>query len=319
MRNFSELSEQEVLALAISLEEDDELTYENYAHYLKDTYPTTADLFRGMAKEESGHRRRLIELYQKRFGEFIPLIRRTDVRGFMPRSSIWLERPLGLDHIREQAAVMELESRRFYRRAAKQANDASMRQLLNDLASEEMKHEQEALALQTGLFTPEADIEEKKTEQKLFLLQVVQPSLVGLIDGSVSTLAPIFAAALATQSSHAALLVGLAASVGAGISMGFTEAASDNGSLTGRGSPWLRGSITGIMTALGGLGHTLPFLIRNFHLALLLAIALVFIELFTIAWIRKRYMQTPFFSAVFQVIVCGVLVFLSGILIGTYA
>lgn len=317
MRNFSELNAQEILALAISLEEDDELTYENYAHYLKENYPTTADLFRGMAKEESGHRRRLIELYQRRFGEFIPLIRRTDIRGFMPRSSIWLDRPLGLDQIREQAAVMELESRRFYRTAAKQTNDASIRQLLNDLASEEMKHEQEALSLKQGLFTPEAEAEEKKTEHKLFLLQVVQPGLVGLMDGSVSTLAPIFAAALATQSSHAALLVGLAASLGAGISMGFTEAASDNGSLTGRGSPWLRGMITGLMTTLGGLGHTLPFLIPHFHMALLVAILIVFVELFAIAWIRKRYMQTPFFSAMFQVVVCGVLVFLSGILIGS--
>lgn len=318
MRNFSELSEQEVLALAISAEEEDELIYENYAHYLKDSYPSTAMIFTAMAKEEGEHRHRLIELYRKRFGEFIPLIRRSDVRGFTPRSSIWLGQPLGLDKIRKQVAIMEFESRRFYRRAAQHTNDASMRQLLNDLATEESKHEIEALSLKADYLTPEADAEEKKTEHRLFLLQIIQPSLAGLMDGSVSTLAPIFAAALATKSSHDALLIGLAASVGAGISMGFTEAASDDGSLTGRGSPWLRGMMTGLMTTLGGLGHALPFLITNFHAALFIAMIVVFIELFSIAWIRKRYMDTPFFSAIFQVVIGGLLVFMSGILIGNF-
>ena len=233
MRNFSELTEQEVLALAISLEEDDELTYANYAEYLKDTYPNTAEIFRAMSLEERGHRHRLIELYRKRFGDFIPLIRRTDVRGFMPRTSIWLGRPLGLEKIRDQVEMMEMESLRFYRRAARQTRDASMRQLLDDLASEERRHEAQAETLIAKHLTPEAREEESKTERKLFLLQIVQPGLAGLMDGSVSTLAPIFAAALATHSSRDALLVGLAASIGAGISMAFAEAASDNGSLTG--------------------------------------------------------------------------------------
>lgn len=318
MRNFSDLTEQEVLALAISLEEDDELTYENYAEYLKNTYPSTANIFLDMAKEESGHRHRLIDLYRKRFGEFIPLIRRSDVRGFMPRKSIWLDQPLGLEKIRDQVEIMELESRRFYRNAARQTHDASMRQLLDDLATEEQKHEMKAEQLVAGYLTPEAREQESTTERRLFLLQIIQPGLAGLMDGSVSTLAPIFAAALATHSSFDALLVGLAASIGAGISMAFAEAASDNGSLTGRGNPALRGTVTGVMTTIGGLGHTLPFLIPNFQLALSIAIIIVLLELGAIAWIRNRYMDTPFLSAAFQVVVGGLLVFLSGIFIGHF-
>lgn len=316
MRNFSELNEQEVLALAISLEEDDERTYENYAHYLESSYPETAAVFTAMSEEESGHRHRLIELYRQKFGEFIPLIRRTDVRGFMPRSSIWLGQPLGLEKVREQVEAMEAESLRFYRRAARQAKDASLRQLLDDLASEERKHETKAEELVAEHLTPEVREEEGKIERKLFVLQIIQPGLAGLMDGSVSTLAPIFAAAIATHRSHDALLVGLAASIGAGISMAFAEAASDNGSLTGRGSPVLRGAVTGAMTALGGLGHTLPFLIPGFQAALTVAIIVVVFELAAIAWIRNRFMDTPFLSAAFQVVVGGFLVFLTGILIG---
>lgn len=316
MRNFSDLNEQEVLALAISLEEDDERTYDNYAHYLDASYPESATVFRVMSEEEAGHRRRLIELYRQRFGEFIPLIRRTDVRGFMPRSSIWLGQPLGLEKIREQAEAMEMESLRFYRRAARHTKDASLRQLLDDLASEERRHETKAEELVASHLTPEVREEEGKTERKLFVLQIIQPGLAGLMDGSVSTLAPIFAAAIATHRSHDALLVGLAASIGAGISMAFAEAASDNGSLTGRGSPVLRGAVTGAMTALGGLGHTLPFLIPEFHAALTVAMIVVLFELATISWIRNRYMDTPLLSAAFQVVVGGVLVFLTGILIG---
>lgn len=316
MRNFSELNEQEVLALAISLEEDDERTYDNYAHYLEASYPESAAVFRVMSEEEAGHRHRLIELYRQRYGEFIPLIRRTDVRGFMPRSSIWLGQPLGLEKIREQAEAMEMESLRFYRRAARHTKDASLRQLLDDLASEERKHETKAEELVAAHLTPEVREEESKTERKLFVLQIIQPGLAGLMDGSVSTLAPIFAAAIATHRSHDALLVGLAASIGAGISMAFAEAASDNGSLTGRGSPVLRGAVTGAMTTLGGLGHTLPFLIADFRAALSVAMIVVLFELAAISWIRNRWMDTPLLSAAFQVVVGGVLVFLTGILIG---
>jgi len=316
MRNFSELSEQEVLALAIALEEEDERTYDDYAHYLHGSYPDTAAVFAAMAKEESGHRRRLIDLYKSRYGEFVPMIRRTDVRGFMKRNSVWLGQPFGLEKIREQVEAMEMESLRFYRRAARQTKDASLRQLFDDLAAEERRHESKAETLVDEHLTPEAREEEEKTQRKLFLLQIVQPGLAGLMDGSVSTLAPIFAAALATHRSHDALLVGLAASIGAGISMAFAEAASDDGSLTGRGSPVLRGIVTGAMTALGGLGHTLPFLIADFRTALLIAVAVVACELAAISFIRNCFMDTPLLRAAFQVVAGGVLVFLTGILIG---
>jgi rubrerythrin len=316
MRNFSELNEQEVLALAIALEEEDERTYDDYAHFLQANYPDTAAVFAAMAQEESSHRRRLIELYKKRFGEFIPMIRRTDVRGFMKRGSVWVGRPFGLDKVREQVEAMEMESVRFYRRAARQTKDASLRQLFDDLAAEERRHESKAESLVDEHLTPQAREEEEKTQRKLFLLQIVQPGLAGLMDGSVSTLAPIFAAALATHKSHDALLVGLAASIGAGISMAFAEAASDDGSLTGRGSPVLRGIVTGAMTTLGGLGHTLPFLIPEFHTALVVAMIVVAIELAAISFIRNRYMDTPLLRAAFQVVVGGVLVFFTGVLIG---
>lgn len=316
MRNFSELNEREVLALAIALEEEDERTYDDYAHFLQGNYPDTSAVFAAMAKEESGHRRRLIDLYRARFGEFIPMIRRTDVRGFMKRNSVWLGQPFGIEKIREQVEAMEMESLRFYRRAARQTKDASLRQLFDDLAAEERRHESKAETLVDEHLTPQAREEEEKTQRKLFLLQIVQPGLAGLMDGSVSTLAPIFAAALATHRSHDALLVGLAASIGAGISMAFAEAASDDGSLTGRGSPVLRGIVTGAMTTLGGLGHTLPFLISDFRTALAVAVVVVACELAAISYIRNRFMDTPLLRAAFQVVVGGVLVFLTGILIG---
>lgn len=243
MNNFSELKEREVLALAIPLEEEDERTYDNYAHYLQQNYPQTAEVFRAMSKEESGHRRRLIDLYRKRFGEFIPMIRRSDVHGMMKRPSVWLGQPFGRDKVREQVEAMEMESLRFYRKAASQTNDASLRQLFNDLAAEERRHESKAESLVDRHLTPSARGNEDETQRKLFVLQIVQPGLAGLMDGSVSTLAPIFAAAFATHQSHDAFLVGLAASVGAGISMAFAEAASDDGSLTGRGSPVLRAAL----------------------------------------------------------------------------
>jgi rubrerythrin len=316
VKNFSELNEREVLALAIALEEEDERTYDDYAHFLHSNYPDTAAVYAAMGKEESAHRRRLIELYKRRFSEFIPMIRRTDVRGFMKRNSIWVGQPFGLERIREQVEAMEMESLRFYRRAARQTKDASLRQLFDDLAAEERRHESKAETLVDEHLTPEAREEEDKTQRKLFLLQIVQPGLAGLMDGSVSTLAPIFAAALATHKSHDALLVGLAASIGAGISMAFAEAASDDGSLTGRGSPVLRGIVTGVMTTLGGLGHTLPFIISDFRTALVLAMIVVGCELAAISYIRNRYMDTPLLRAAFQVVVGGVLVFFTGIIIG---
>jgi hypothetical protein len=149
------------------------------------------------------------------------------------------------------------------------------------------------------------------------VLQIIQPGLAGLMDGSVSTLAPVFAAAFATRNSWDAFLVGMAASVGAGISMGFAEAMSDDGVLSGRGKPLARGTVCGAMTTAGGIGHTVPFLIKNFNIAMAIAVVIVAIELAVIAWIRHRYMDTPLLAAAFQVIVGGVLVFIVGILIGS--
>jgi len=153
-------------------------------------------------------------------------------------------------------------------------------------------------------------------DRRRFVLQIVQPGLEGLMDGSVSTLAPVFAAALATRNSWTAFAVGLAATLGAGISMGFAEAVSDDGSITGRGHPWVRGLVCGVMTAIGGIGHTLPFLISNFRIAFVVAAIVVIVELISICWIRHHYMGTPAISAGLQVGLGGILVFLTGILIG---
>jgi erythrin-vacuolar iron transport family protein len=322
MRTFKSLTEQEVLALAISLEEEDARIYDDFADGLKESHPGQADQFRKMRAEEDGHRHRLLDLYRQRFGEHIPLIRRQDVQGFVRRRPVWLVRPLGLDAVRKQAETMELETKRFYEAAARQASDAGVRQLLGDLAEEERKHERMAEE-GLGSFEPE---EEEAARKRLFVLQVVQPGLAGLMDGSVSTLAPLFAASFATHNNRDTFVVGLAASLGAGISMGFAEALSDDGSPTGRGRPWVRGAVCGVMTALGGLGHTLPYLLPSdppgqssrywWNLATGIAVAVVAVELGVISWIRNHFMDTPLLSAIFQVVVGGVLVFLTGMLIG---
>ncbi len=317
MKDFSDLTEQELLALAIALEEEDNRTYSDLAEAMREAYPGTARMFAAMAGEEDGHRHRLLDLYREKFGDHIPLIRRQDVKGFVERKSVWLLRPLGLEKVRAQAELMEAESKRFYQRAARRSTDAAIRQLLGDLAAEERRHEARAEELQSEYVPAEVEEQEHESERRLFLLQIVQPGLAGLMDGSVSTLAPLFAAAFATRDSWQTLLVGLAAALGAGISMGFAEALSDNGSLTGRGSPLLRGAVCGVMTALGGLGHALPFLISDFRSATAVAIAVVAVELALIAWIRNRYMDTPLLAAAFQVVVGGLLVFGTGILIGS--
>jgi erythrin-vacuolar iron transport family protein len=317
MKKFHELTEREVLALAIALEEEDERVYAEYADGLRQDYPASAEMFEAMREEESGHRRRLIELYQKKFGEHIPLIRRQDVRGFVERPALWLSRPLRIEAVRKEASTMEVETRRFYERAAQRTQDASVRQLLDDLINEEREHEERALELDKEKLPANVKQEEELAQRRLFVLQIVQPGLAGLIDGSVSTLAPVFAAAFATTNSWDAFRVGLAASVGAGISMGFTEALSDDGSLTGRGHPWVRGLICGAMTALGGIGHTLPFLIHDFHRALWAASVVVVAELAGITWVRQRYMDSPWISAALQIGLGGVLVFITGVLIGS--
>ncbi len=315
-KNFKDLTEQEILALAISLEEDDGRIYADFAEGLRQDYPATAKILDEMRAEESEHRNNLIQMYRQRFGDHIPLIRRTEVKGFIKRRPIWLLRPLSVEQVRKQVEIMELETRRFYERAGEKVADASTRALLDNLAETERKHSAMAESLAEQHLTPDSRTAEAAAERRKFLLQVVQPGLLGLMDGSVSTLAPLFAAAFLTRTSSDALLVGLAASIGAGISMGFAEALSDDGSLTGRGLPLARGVICGLMTMAGGLGHTLPFLIANFHLALTLAVIVVVVELSAMSYIRHRYMDTPLVSAALQVMLGGALVFLSGILIG---
>ncbi len=317
MRDFDSLSQKEIIALAISLEEEDERIYSDFAESLRENFPGTAQIFEEMREEEIGHRRRLIEVFRQKFGEHIPLIRRQDVRGFVQRKPIWLTTPLRLEQIRAQVGAMEAETRRFYQHAAARAQDASIRQLLDDLAAAETYHVERAAELEKTELNPEVREEEEKARRRLFVLQIIQPGLAGLMDGSVSTLAPVFAAAFAMHQTRDAFAVGLAASLGAGISMGLAEALSDDGSLTGRGTPWLRGLICGAMTALGGIGHTLPFLLQGFHLAVSVAIAVVVVELATITWVRHRFMDTPPISAAVQVALGGALVFATGILIGS--
>src|SRR5689334_6919770 len=318
MRSFESLSEQEVLALAIALEEEDERVYSDFAENFRKDFPATAAMFEGMREEESTHRRKLIELYRSKFGEHIPLVRRGDVKGLVSRKAIWLTQPLRPEAARRQAAMLEVETRLFYERVASRTHDASIRQLLNDLAQEERAHEQRAAELGEDKLDAGARGEEDEASRRLFVLQIVQPGLAGLMDGSVSTLAPVFAAALATKNSWDAFLVGMAASLGAGISMGFAEALSDDGSLTGRGHPRVRGLICGAMTTLGGIGHTLPFLISNFQAAFIISFIVVLAELGVIAWVRHRYMETSWVSATLQVVLGGALVFLAGAMLGKY-
>lgn len=316
-RRFADLSEQEVLALAISSEEDDARIYRLYAERLRPDFPDSAQLFDGMAAEEDAHRRALIDLHRSRFGEVIPLIRREHVAGFHARRPVWLTQSLGLDRIRDEAAAMERDAEAFYRKAAARTKDAATRKLLGDLAAAEAGHQNSAETLAETHLDPESRQGEDRKAHRQFILTWVQPGLAGLMDGSVSTLAPIFATAFATQDTWTTFLVGLAASVGAGISMGFTEAASDDGELSGRGSPVKRGFASGLMTTLGGLGHALPYLITDFWTATVIAMIVVVIELWAIAWIQNRFMETPFFRAAFQVVLGGALVFAAGVLIGS--
>jgi erythrin-vacuolar iron transport family protein len=318
VKRFSDLTEQEVLALAITNEEEDSRIYRGFAEGLREKFPSSAEVFDEMAEEEVHHRTMLFDLYRKKFGDYLPLIRRHDVKGFLqPKQPLWLTRPLGLEDVRKFAENMEFQAERYYRKAAETARDASVRQLLIELAEAEAGHESLAHKLSQTILTKGAREKEDETARRMFVLQYVQPGLAGLMDGSVSTLAPLFAAAFATTNTLQTFLVGLAASVGAGVSMGFAEALSDDGTLTGRGHPWLRGGVTGLMTTVGGIGHTLPYLIGNFRMATTIAIAVVLVELWAIAWIRSRYMDTRFLRAAFEVVLGGLIVFAAGILIGS--
>jgi len=317
VKRFADLTEQEILALAISNEEEDSRIYRGFAEGLRQQFSASAKVFDEMADEEVRHRTMLFDLYRSKFGEYLPLIRRQDVKGFVQHKPLWLVRPLGLEEVRKYAEAMEFETARFYRKAAQSARDASVRELLDELAEAEDVHETLAQKLGESILTATARAREDETARRMFVLQYVQPGLAGLMDGSVSTLAPLFAAAFATHNTWATFVVGLAASVGAGISMAFAEALSDDGSLTGRGAPVLRGAVCGAMTAAGGLGHTLPYLIPDFFTATAVSICVVAVELGVISYIRHRFMDTPLLSAAFQVVVGGVLVFIAGILIGS--
>jgi rubrerythrin len=317
MRNLDQLSEREILALAIGAEEEDGRIYADFAERLREDYPESAKIFTDMSAEENDHRRSLIDLYAEKFGQHIPLIRRGDVRGFTSRRPVWQLKTLGIDAVRQAARTMETESSRFYRQAASRSTDAAIRKLLGDLAAVEETHERTAGEMQERHLSGGKKEQEDDTARRRFVLQIVQPGLIGLMDGSVSTLAPVFAAAFATHQSHNAFLVGLAASIGAGISMGFAEALSDDGKISGRGNPLLRGGITGGMTTLGGIGHTLPYLIADFWTATWVAGIVVAIELAAISWIRWRFMETNLFSAALQIMVGGALVLACGIAIGS--
>jgi rubrerythrin len=317
MRDFTDLSERELLALAIGNEEEDGRIYADYAIALRDEYPASARVFEAMAEEENAHRRALIDLFVRKFGEHIPLIRRHDIKGTIVRRPVWHIKPLSIDRIRAAAEAMEADAARFYRLAAERTSDAGVRKLLGDLAAAEDQHQLDAAKLESENLTPEARQGEDDDERRRFVLQIIQPGLVGLMDGSVSTLAPVFAAAFATHDSSNAFRVGLAASIGAGVSMGFAEALADDGKLSGRGAPLLRGLVCGLMTIAGGIGHTLPYLIANFWTATAVASVVVALELVSIAYIQFRYMETPPLSAIAKVMLGGGLVLAVGVLIGS--
>jgi rubrerythrin len=321
MKAFSQLTPREILAVAISSEEEDARIYIAFADDLRERYPASATVFDKMAEDEAEHRRQLLEMYESRFGPKLPPIRREDVKGFLKRRPVWLTSNLPLETIRKEAETMEFQAALFYQRAAAQTTDTEVRKLLGDLAEVEQSHENRAQVLGETHLTESARAEEDRTRHRMFVLQYVQPGLAGLMDGSVSTLAPLFAAAFATQHNWQTFLVGLAAALGAGVSMGFAEALSDDGSLTGRGSPWLRGGICGLMTTIGGLGHTIPYLVPDrwpnaFWTATWIAGVVVFLELWAIAWVRARYMDTPFLQAVFQIVIGGAIVLGVGVVIG---
>jgi len=317
MRKFAELTERDLLALAISNEEEDGRIYADYAEGLREDYPSSAKIFQRMAAEENEHRRQLIDMFVVKFGDHIPLVRRQDIRGYIHRKPVWHIRPLPIEHVRRQAREMEQDAARFYRLALARTSDAGIRKLLGDLAEAEEKHDQDAAALEFEHLTPTALHDEEENARRRFVLQIIQPGLVGLMDGSVSTLAPVFAAAFATREPWNAFLVGMAASVGAGISMGFAEALADDGKLSGRGAPLLRGLVCGLMTTAGGIGHTLPYLIPHFVAATIIACVVVVFELATIAWIQWRFMDTPPLSAMAKVMLGGGLVLAVGIAIGS--
>ena len=315
-KKFQDLNDNEILSLAIdSLEEDIKL-YDEYSSHFLINYPVTSKMFKQMSILKNKNRKKLVELHKKKFGETLSITDQKEIANYFKRKPEWLVIKNSIEKVRNEIVEMETLSAQFYNSFAKKSQNIEIRNLLIDLASMCREQKDNAKLILLNAQKSRSAKEEVTKDKRQFILTWVQPGLAGLMDGSVSTLAPIFATAFATKDSHTTLLVGLAASIGAGISMGFTEAVHDDGVISGRGSPIKRGFASGIMTTIGGLGHALPYLITDFYVATVIAMFFVLVELWAIAWIQAKYMEIKFTKAVFQVVFGGSLVLAAGILIG---
>ena len=315
-KKFQDLNDNEILSLAIdSLEEDIKL-YDEYSSHFLINYPETSKMFKQMSILKNKNRKKLVELHKKKFGETLNITNQKEIANYFKRKPEWLVIKNSIEKVRNEIIEMETLSAKFYNSFAKKSQNIEIRNLLIDLALMSREQKDNAKLILLNAQKSRSAKEEVTRDKRQFILTWVQPGLAGLMDGSVSTLAPIFATAFATKDSHTTLLVGLAASIGAGISMGFTEAVHDDGVISGRGSPIKRGFASGIMTTIGGLGHALPYLISDFYVATVIAMFFVLVELWAIAWIQAKYMEIKFTKAVFQVVFGGSLVLAAGILIG---
>ena len=315
-KKFQDLNDNEILSLAIdSLEEDIKL-YDEYSSHFLINYPVTSKMFKQMSILKNKNRKKLVELHKKNFGETLSITNQKEIANYFKRKPEWLVIKNSIEKVRNEIIEMETLSAQFYNSFAKKSQNIEIRNLLIDLALMSREQKDNAKLILLNAQKSRSAKEEVTKDKRQFILTWVQPGLAGLMDGSVSTLAPIFATAFATKDSHTTLLVGLAASIGAGISMGFTEAVHDDGVISGRGSPIKRGFASGIMTTIGGLGHALPYLISDFYVATVIAMFFVLVELWAIAWIQAKYMEIKFTKAVFQVVFGGSLVLAAGILIG---
>lgn len=315
-KKFQDLNDNEILSLAIDNLEEDIKLYDEYSSHFLINYPVTSKMFKQMSILKNKNRKKLVELHKKKFGETLSITDQKEIANYFKRKPEWLVIKNSIEKVRNEIVEMETLSAQFYNSFAKKSQNIEIRNLLIDLAIMSREQKDNAKLILLNAQKSRSAKEEVTKDKRQFILTWVQPGLAGLMDGSVSTLAPIFATAFATKDSHTTLLVGLAASIGAGISMGFTEAVHDDGVISGRGSPIKRGFASGIMTTIGGLGHALPYLISDFYVATVIAMFFVLVELWAIAWIQAKYMEIKFTKAVFQVVFGGSLVLAAGILIG---
>tara|TARA_B000000532_G_scaffold4550_1_gene3646 strand:+ start:605 stop:1579 length:975 start_codon:yes stop_codon:yes gene_type:complete len=315
-KKFQDLNDNEILSLAIDNLEEDIKLYDEYSSHFLINYPVTSKMFKQMSILKNKNRKKLVELHKKKFGESLSITNQKEIANYFKRKPEWLVIKNSIEKVRNEIIEMETMSAQFYNSFAKKSQNIEIRNLLIDLAIMSREQKDNAKLILLNAQKSRSAKEEVTKDKRQFILTWVQPGLAGLMDGSVSTLAPIFATAFATKDSHTTLLVGLAASIGAGISMGFTEAVHDDGVISGRGSPIKRGFASGIMTTIGGLGHALPYLISDFYVATVIAMFFVLVELWAIAWIQAKYMEIKFTKAVFQVVFGGSLVLAAGILIG---